>query len=126
MADDGTALPAEYVDLIQISEYRSYEVQNVAGDTLGRVTDLLINLTDGEVLYLIVEVDGRMVPIPWNRLFVEVSMEDGTEVESMTLPTTADVLSEAPDIELQDWRPSVEAEWDSTFRTYWETNIGGS
>ncbi len=121
---DETAVPTEYTDLLQISEYRSYKIQNIAGEALGSVTDLLINLTVGEVVFLIVEVEGRTVPIPWNRLFVEVSMENETEMETMTLPTTADVLTGAPDIELSDWRPSVQPEWDAAYRTYWQRNIG--
>jgi hypothetical protein len=92
---------------------------------LGFSTDLLINLTEGQVVYLVVEVEDRLVPVPWSTLQVEVTFEDETEDEAVMLETTVDVVAEAPDIELSDWDPEVEQDWDADIRSYWESNMSG-
>lgn len=124
---DEMPVPSEYVDLLQIGEYGEYEVLNTEGEVLGSGDEVLVNLTDGQIAYLVIDVGGflgigaKSTPIPWERLQLEVTFDNETETEVLTLDATTEMLEDAPEIELDDWSPRVEAGWDAEFRDYWGT-----
>jgi sporulation protein YlmC with PRC-barrel domain len=128
---DDTPIPAEYAGLIQLSEYDDYEVMNANNENLGDVDDMLVNLREGQVVYIVMNVGGflgigdKSVAIPWQRLELQqTSGESDAEDERIwfLLNTTAETLEDVPDLELSDWQPMVaDEDWDIDIRNYWES-----
>lgn len=126
--DDGDFdVPVEYNGLLQVGDYDAYEFADTAENDLGDVEDLLIDMSTGQILYAVADVGGFLgigansVAIPWESLQLNVVSGDADvdESEIFTLDATEDFLTNAPTIDLDDWNPLVEEDWDLDFQDYW-------
>lgn len=85
------------------------EVQNLAGETLGRIEDVVVHLDSGTVDSAVVSVGGflglgnRHLIIPWDHLGIEV---DATEVVT---DIDSDVLNNAPTSDRDEWSDSTDS-----------------
>jgi sporulation protein YlmC with PRC-barrel domain len=87
---------------------------------LGDVSDLLINVDVGQVLYALVGSGGFLgigqttKPVPWDAM--EYSAGDNT----LILNVTADELNAAPDLPVEQLPETVGEDWDASVRQFWQ------
>ena len=124
--DDDVSIPPEYVDLIQIGEFGDFNLTNPNGDDLGEIEDVLIDVNEGRVAYAIVDVGGflgiaeKQVAVPWEAFQIDVTVDGDAEEESFMLDTTEEELENAPGLDLDDWDPNVDVDWDADLQGFWQ------
>jgi hypothetical protein len=85
-------------------------VKNSAGDDLGKVEEIMIDLRDGRVSYVVLSFGGFMglgdkyFAIPWAML--EVDLEE----KCFRLDLDKQILEEAPGFDKDNW-PEVTPDW---------------
>jgi sporulation protein YlmC with PRC-barrel domain len=88
---------------------------------LGDVSDLLVNLDAGQVIYVLLGSGGflgigqSVTAIPWEAF--TMSSGDNT----LVLDMTSDELGNAPQLNLEDLPETVDPNWDQNVRTWWQT-----
>ena len=89
--------------------------------TLGSISDLLVNVDAGQVLYALLGAGGflgigeSITAIPWDAL--TMSPGDNTIVLNMT----ADELKNAPQLTVDNLPETVDPNWDANVRQWWQT-----
>jgi sporulation protein YlmC with PRC-barrel domain len=126
--EDEIVVPLEYVDLLQVGAYEDFEVVGAADEDLGEAEELLIDLANGQIAYLVVDVGGflgiaaKSVAVPWENLELATMMDGDNEVEEFRLDATEEMLEEAPEIDLDAWDPEFNLDWDLDLRGFWDDN----
>jgi len=105
-----------------LKELLDAKVLNTAGNLeLGDIEDALISTADGQVKYLVVEVDQllgeRLVPVPLSVLSVVPDISDPGEVDVMVDQTR---LQNAPSLDLNALMGTNNPDWDLGVREYWQ------
>ena len=120
--DDFDATP--YTGLIEVGEFQDYSLMNSAGEDVGEVEDLIVDLSEGQITYAVVDFGGFLgigensVAVPWDQLVLDTTDED----ETFMLDVTQADLEEAPVFDFDAWTYPVEPDWDDDgTRTFWET-----
>lgn len=130
--DTDMTVPAEFVNLLQVSEYNEMDLTNNDGEDIGEIEDALVDLQEGRVTHVIVDVGGflgigeRSVAVPFEAFQVDVTVADDAEEESITLNADTERLENAPEFNYDDWMPSVESNWDAEWNEFWsdlETSV---
>ena len=121
-ADDFDATP--YTGLVEVGEFQDYNLMNSAGEDVGEVEDLVVDLSEGQVNYTVVDFGGFLgagettVAVPWDQLELDATDEDETFMLDVAQPD----LEEAPVFDFDAWTYPVEPDWDADgTRTFWET-----
>lgn len=124
-------LEAEFDRLIQVSEFGSdifnltgYSLVNTQDEDLGEIQELILDLSQGQVLYVVADVGGflgigeNQVAIPWDRLQLD------EENENFVLDVDEETLENAPTIDLDEWEEGnpTDADWDVDISDFWENN----
>lgn len=80
---------------IELEKLLQTSVTSSAGEDLGKLTDLVLDLETGEIVFAILQnggflgIGGRLVPVPWNL----VTLMSGNEVVAAV---DADTIKSAP------------------------------
>jgi sporulation protein YlmC with PRC-barrel domain len=128
VADD-MQMPAEFNNLVKVSAYNEVDVANTAGDDLGEITDALVDLQQGRVRFVLVDVGGflgigeRTVAIPVEAFQIDVTPDGDTVQESVTLDVSQSTLENAPEFNFDQWTPNVNAGWDTDWNDFWSTEM---
>lgn len=89
--------------LFSYKEFKNTTIKNAEGDTLGEVHDVVLNLQDGQIAYLLLASGGflgigeKYLPVPYEALY----FNPDTETYEMDIPK--DKLKEAPQIEISNY-----------------------
>ena len=95
------------------------EVKNPAGEDLGKVEDLMIDLQAGRISYAVLSFGGflglgdKFFAIPWSLLEVD------TDEECFRLDLDKSVLENAPGFDKDNWPQFVTREWLSDLYVYY-------
>jgi hypothetical protein len=123
-------LAAGFNNLIQVSEFagvfEDFNLVNTAGEDLGEIEELLIDLEQGQVVYGVTDVGGflgiaeKSVAVPWERF--QFAAED----QEFVLDVDQAALENAPELDFTNdaWMDdgwAADPEWDVEIRQYWET-----
>lgn len=126
VTDTETAIPSEFANLIELSEYSNVDLNNPQGEDLGEIEDALIGTQEGRIQYVIIDVGGflglgeRSIAVPFDHFQIDVTVEDDAEEESVTLDATEEQLENAPEIDRgADWIPNVDTDWDAEWNEFW-------
>jgi sporulation protein YlmC with PRC-barrel domain len=90
-------------DRLKVKEIIGYEIQNPQGDDLGKIDNLMINLQNGEVEYVVVEfgtflgLGGKLFAVP----FKELKLDADKKV--FTLDRDKEYLKKAPGFDKDHW-----------------------
>ncbi len=96
-----------------------YLVRDEAGESIGEVTSLIIDLDDGAIKYVVVAlplhprstVAQTLIPVPWSALRLD------REAHVFVPDVSREVLGQAPRFDaLPDTR---QVGWDTVLRRYW-------
>jgi sporulation protein YlmC with PRC-barrel domain len=109
-------------------------VYNRAGDDLGKLTDIMIDVPTGRIAYGVLSFGGflgmgdKLFAVPWKRLSVD---EDN---KRFILDVSKETLERAPGFDKDNWPDMADPSWSSQIHThygvepYWEpeSSITGS
>lgn len=94
-------------------------VRNEAGDDLGHIKDVVIDLKGGKIDYALLavggffDIGGKLFPIPWDAFEVA---EDG---RSFVLPVDKAALDDAPGFDRDVWPDMEDPEWSKTVHDFY-------
>lgn len=119
-------------DPYRLSNQMNFDVWNQNGEQIGEVNDIILDLDNSRVGYVIVGTGGFLelgekdVLVPWNLLQVQVAGSGGPAGDQNAFILQADqaLFENAPDVDLSATLPGrgePVADWDADIRTYWET-----
>jgi hypothetical protein len=104
---------------LQVGEFEDFNLFNMQDEDLGEVEDLIIDVSEGQVSYAVVDFGGFLgiaensVALPWERLTLE------EETETFRLDVDAPTLESAPVFDFNAWEYPLEENWDTEYQTYW-------
>ena len=95
-------------------------IENAAGEDLGKITNLMINLGDGRIEYAVVEygsflgMGGKLFAIPFSELRVD------TARELFVLKREKDYLKNSPGFDPAHWPDTNDHTYFNNVDTYWD------
>lgn len=90
-------------NILSSSSLSGDKVVNAAGENLGEIEDLMIDLQDGCIAYCVLSYGGflgmgdKLFAVPWEAVDVD------TENQRFVLDVEEDVLKQAPGFDKGDW-----------------------
>ncbi len=123
----------------RLSNELDFTVWNQDGEQIGEVDDIILDLENTRVAYVIVNTSGfgdlgdRKILVPWNSLQLQTGTGDATggQQNAFILQTDQDTFNNAPDFDLsnlpQMGQPA--GSWDADISSYWQnggTGTGGT
>lgn len=109
----------------------SDSVRNSAGEPLGCVADLLIDLPSGRVAYAVLSFggflgfDNKLFPIPWEALTLD------EDQKCFILDSDKGILAKAPGFDKDHWPDMADSSWSTDvhnfygYKPYWDKNPDG-
>ncbi len=112
-------------DFLSADTIKGDKVVNSAGDDLGKIEELMIDLDDGRVAYAVLSFGGfmgmgdKLFALPWQALSLRL------HEHAFTLDISRDVLEKAEGFDKDNW-PTTRDELSSTYiyygyQPYWQT-----
>jgi len=117
-------------DFLSASTLKGDKVVNAAGEDLGKIEELMIDLRDGRLAFAVLSFGGflglgdKLFAIPWQALRLKV------HDHAFVLDVPKDVLEKAEGFDKDKW-PITSREWLSTvygyygYQPYWQTGVAG-
>ncbi|MDY9925365.1 PRC-barrel domain-containing protein [Methanosarcina sp.] len=115
-------------EFLSASTIRGDKVINTAGEDLGKIEELMIDLRDGRVAYAVLSFGGflglgnKLFAIPWNALSLRV------HEHAFVLDIPKETLEKAEGFDKDNW-PVTSREWLSSmysyygYQPYWQTEV---
>jgi sporulation protein YlmC with PRC-barrel domain len=132
---DLTTTPAVPVtgenDPSRLSNLLDFDVWNQNGEQLGEVDDMVLDLDNTNISYVIVGTGGFLdlgekdILIPWSSLELQTPVTGGQE-NAFVLLADNDMLENAPDFDVDANLPGVgqpAENWDVDIRNFWEGGV---
>lgn len=97
------------------------DVYNPAGDDLGDIKEILLNVRSGRVAYAVLSFGGflglgdKLFAVPWEALKLD------TINKRFTLDVAKERLEEAPGFDKDHWPDMADPKWASSLHTYYGT-----
>lgn len=97
------------------------DVYNPAGEDLGDIKEIMLNVNTGQVSYAVLEfgsflgMGGKLFAVPWNALTLD------TENKRFTLDVTKDRLESAPGFDSDSWPDMSDQSWAHGIHSYYGT-----
>ena len=113
-------VPLKYLTATSIM---SDKVLNEAGEKLGAVKDIMIDITTGQIEYVVIEFGGflgigeKFFAIPFRLLAID------TSEEALVLNQSKEVLEKAPGFDKDHWPKTNNHEFELS-NTYWGGFMG--
>lgn len=98
-------------------------VRNAAGEDLGEIEDIMIDLDTGRIAYAVLSFGGilgmgdKLFAIPWEALQL------AREEHKFILNVSKDMLEKAPGFDKDNWPDTSDPEWNTKTRDYWRKAI---
>jgi sporulation protein YlmC with PRC-barrel domain len=121
-------------DPSRLSNQLDYDVWNQEGDQIGEVNDMIVDLGNSRVSYVIVgtggflEIGERDILVPWESLQLQTAAgEDATGDENaFILQTDQETFENAPDVDVNAVLPPLgepAGDWDADIRNFWQSGV---
>jgi sporulation protein YlmC with PRC-barrel domain len=110
--------------IYRASQLVGADVENVQGDNLGEIHDVVIDPADGSIAYAVLAAGGflgmgeKFFAIPW-RVF-QPQMDDDGEIEQLTLNVEKERFQNAPGFDKGQWPDMANPQWGQTVHTYYD------
>ncbi len=105
--------------LLPASTIEGTAVQNAAGEDLGEINELMIDLDKGRIAYAVLSFGGflglgdKLFAIPWEALNI------GPEGDVFILNVPREKLDNAPGFDKDNWPDMADSSWGETLHTYY-------
>lgn len=131
--DAGIPVTAEE-DPSRLSNQLDYDIWNGNGDQIGEVNDMVVDLGESRISYVIagtggfLEIGERDVLVPWNQLELQTATDGDVtgDENAFILLSDQEMFENAPDIDVNSDIPGLGepgADWDVDLRNYWESGV---
>lgn len=121
-------------DPSRVSNQLDFTVWNQNGEQIGEVDDMVLDLDNTRIAYVIVSTGGfldlgdREIVIPWGSLDLQSGASDttGGEQNAFILQAEQEIFNNAPDFDLTTMLPEMgqsAEDWDAEIRSYWESGV---
>ena len=110
----------------RLSEQLTFTVLNQNGQQIGEVEDMILNLDNAMVDYVIVRTAEKQVAVPWDKLSVQTDAAAG-QPGTFALQVDDKTFTMAPAVDLNTLPAIAEPanDWDAQLRAYWKGNNAG-
>ncbi len=95
------------------------DVRNMQDEDLGKIQDIMIDLSDGKIRYVVLASGGflgmgdRLFAVPWKALVHD------PENKRFLLDVAAERLKNAPGFDKDQWPNMADPTWNSTVESYY-------
>lgn len=119
-------------NLSRLSQQLDLGVWNESGEQLGEVDDMVLDLDNARVSYVVVGAGGFLglgekdVLIPWDSLQLQTVAAAGGQESGFIYDGDPERFSSAPDWDLEAMLPEAGAaagDWDAEIRSYWVSGV---
>jgi sporulation protein YlmC with PRC-barrel domain len=113
-------------DILKMSQVIGKTVENAEGTNLGEINDVVIDPSDGSVVYAVVEAGGflglgeKFFAIPWRSFQTVADDDDKGEIDRLILNIDKDRLSNAPGFDKDNWPNMADDQWGQTVHSYYD------
>lgn len=111
--------------VLSASSLEGDEVVNDAGEGLGKIEDLMIDIGDGHVAYAVLSFGGfmgmgnKLFAVPWSALSLDARNE------RMILNVDKQKLEDAPGFDKDDWPDMADPQFHTDIHSYYGTGPYG-
>lgn len=108
------------VTLLSAATITGDEVCNMQDEKLGKIQDIMLDLTEGKIRYAVLSSGGflgmgdHLFAVPWKALKLD------KENKRFMLDVDAERIQNAPGFDKDDWPDMADASWTSTVESYYQ------
>lgn len=108
----------DYGQTLRLAELKRFDIENTAGEDLGNIDELLLNVGSGNIPYAVISFGGflgigdKLISIPWDQFNVDAQQR------RINLDIPKDRLENAPSFERNNW-PDFNADWQTRVNQYY-------
>lgn len=105
--------------VLSANSLKKDKVKNLAGETLGDIEDLVIDLETGRIAYSVLKFGGKfglgnkLFAIPWQALTLD------TEKQEFLLDVKKETLQNAPGFDKDKWPDMSDPRWGAGIHTHY-------
>lgn len=105
--------------LLSASTITGDDVYNMQDEELGKIQDVMIDITEGKIRYAVLASGGflgmgdRLFAVPWKALKLD------TKNKRFLLDVDVERLKNAPGFDKDQWPNMADATWNSTIESYY-------
>lgn len=124
MSQTGSMAQSGQQSAIRVSQLMDKSVQDEQGNSVGKVSDVIIN-PQGKADYIVVSEGGgflgggKLKPIPWDK--VEAQSISSNQ-RAITIAVSQDKLKNAPAFNKNEWQSFTQGNMDQKIRGYYGTS----
>jgi len=109
--------------VVRASEMLGYNIENSAGDDVGEIEDIVVDLTSGRVLYAVLSFGG-FADLGENFYAVPLrTLNFNHEAEAFALDVDENMLQNAPSFSMDDWPNNINPDLGEEAREYWDNEL---
>jgi sporulation protein YlmC with PRC-barrel domain len=107
-------------NVLSASTLMNHEVMNLQGEQLGKIEDIMLNPTSGEIAYAVLSVDsilgfgGKLFALPWNKLKLD------PENKCFILNANKEQLKNMPGFDKNNWPNMADPTWESKITNFYQ------
>ncbi len=114
-----------------VSNLLQFGVFAQGGGRVGDTADLVIDAKSGQVTYLVVKVNGKLIPVPWKLVtIVPAGSQSGSSANGpqndFQVSVAQSTLTGAPSFAVGALPNTQQANWDASIQAYWQGYLTGS
>lgn len=112
--------------LLGASSLSSDDVYNLKGEKLGSIKELMLDINDGKVCYVVLSFGGflsmgeKLFAVPWSAMTVD------TQNKRFVLDADEARLKDAPGFDTDHWPNMADASWSKSIHSYYGSRTMGS
>ena len=118
----------------RLSNQLDFDVWNQEGEQIGEVDDMILDLDNSRIAYVVVGTGGFLdigekdVLVPWNSLVLQDGTVDvpGVDANAFIIQIDQETFNNFPDVDLSSILPAIgepAGDWDVDIRSYWESGV---
>ena len=107
--------------VLSASSLSDDDVYNLAGEKLGSIKEIMMDINTGRVCYVVLSFGGflsmgeKLFAVPWSALTVD------TENKRFLMDTNEERLKEAPGFDTDKWPNMADPTWEKKVHSYYGT-----
>ena len=107
--------------VLSASSLSDDDVYNLAGEKLGSIKEIMMDINTGRVCYVVLSFGGflsmgeKLFAVPWSAL------TDDTENKRFLMDTNEERLKEAPGFDTDKWPNMADPTWEKKVHSYYGT-----
>jgi sporulation protein YlmC with PRC-barrel domain len=107
--------------VLSASSLSSDDVVNTAGEKLGSIKELMLDIDSGKVCYAVLSFGGflsigeKLFAVPWSALKVD------TDNKRLVMDADEDRLKKAPGFDAENWPNMADSTWEKSVHSFYGT-----